>query len=62
VAVRALTGAEPTRADDSVDCPRCGAAMDFDAPDPRGVGRTMQRCTSPRCPDRVLRAVPVRRV
>lgn len=59
--VRALTGDAP-RLDDDVPCPRCGALMDFTRPDPLGIGRTMQQCTNNICPDRVLRAVPVRHV
>lgn len=60
--VRALSGDEPSRVGDEVDCPRCGFPIDFGEIDPLGVGRTMQRCTNRHCPDRMLRPVPRRRV
>lgn len=60
--VRALTGEASPQEDTAVPCPRCGAVLDFSAPDPLRIGRQMQRCTNAVCPDRVLRAVPRRHV
>lgn len=61
-AVRALTGDEPTNVSDEVACPMCGKPLDFAQPDPLRIGRQMVQCTNNICPNRALRAVPVRRV
>jgi hypothetical protein len=30
-------------------CPQCGAALELGLPDPKGLGRSMQRCSDPEC-------------
>lgn len=51
------------KAGDAVRCEHCGATLDFTAPDPLFIGRTMQRCTGPvSCPGHALTPVPLRRI
>ena len=57
---RAVTGQERRNVTEVAPCPRCGAAIDFARRDPLGLGRTMQGCSNPQCPDHRSRPMTVR--